>query len=251
MDLVPLGEVWKYRQIYLSSRVGIPGCLHIEVDHLVIYVISFITTGHYPVFSFKVLMHAKCLQSCPTLYDPTYCSPPGSSFMEFSRKEHWSGLPFPSPGDLPNPGIEPLSLTSPMLGRSFFTTSTTWEAQSSPIISEFHFRLVKGILQNVYCKRGGWHQRVWEPQIQCRSSNIHIYLSRIFPLSIQFAPLYLTVLFLNLIGCSLRLLLLLNTDFIAFDYLLLLPLFFQILDFSFVWKPYSLVLEVKMFPCDS
>ena len=31
--------------------------------------------------------------------------------MEFSRQEHWSGLPFPSPGDLPDPGIEPMSPT--------------------------------------------------------------------------------------------------------------------------------------------
>ena len=31
--------------------------------------------------------------------------------MEFSRQEYWSGLPFPSPGDLPDPGIEPGSLT--------------------------------------------------------------------------------------------------------------------------------------------
>ena len=31
--------------------------------------------------------------------------------MEFSRQEYWSGLPFPSPGDLPNPGIEPRSPT--------------------------------------------------------------------------------------------------------------------------------------------
>ena len=30
--------------------------------------------------------------------------------MEFSRQEHWSGLPFPSPGDLPNPGFEPRCL---------------------------------------------------------------------------------------------------------------------------------------------
>jgi len=36
--------------------------------------------------------------------------------MEFSREEYWSGLPFPSPGDLPNPGIEPVS-TSPAFGR--------------------------------------------------------------------------------------------------------------------------------------
>ena len=34
---------------------------------------------------------------------------------EFSRQEHWGGLPFPSPGDLPNPGIEPSSFKSPVL----------------------------------------------------------------------------------------------------------------------------------------
>ena len=48
-------------------------------------------------------------QLCPTLCNPL-CSPPGS--MEFSRREYWSGLPLPSPGDLPNPGIE---LRSPAL----------------------------------------------------------------------------------------------------------------------------------------
>ena len=49
-------------------------------------------------------------QSCPTLYDPKgYNSPPAPLSMEFSRQEYWSGLPFPSPGDLPNSGIEPRS----------------------------------------------------------------------------------------------------------------------------------------------
>ena len=50
-------------------------------------------------------------QSCPTLCDPTlaYQAPPS---LGFSRQECWSGLPFPSPGDLPDPGIEP---TSPAL----------------------------------------------------------------------------------------------------------------------------------------
>ena len=46
-------------------------------------------------------------QSCPTLWDPMDCSPPSSSSMEFSRQEYWSGLPLPSPRDLPDPGIEP------------------------------------------------------------------------------------------------------------------------------------------------
>ena len=48
--------------------------------------------------------------------------------MGFSRQEYWSGLPFPSPGDLPDLGIEPMSLMSPALAGEFFTTSTTWEA---------------------------------------------------------------------------------------------------------------------------
>ena len=47
--------------------------------------------------------------------------------MEFSRQECWSGLPFPTPGNLPNPGIEPTSLMSPGLAGRFFTTSPTWE----------------------------------------------------------------------------------------------------------------------------
>ena len=44
-----------------------------------------------------VRMKVKVTQSCLTLCNP----------MEFSRPEYWSGQPFPSPGDLPNPGIEP------------------------------------------------------------------------------------------------------------------------------------------------
>ena len=48
--------------------------------------------------------------------------------MGFSRQEYWSGLPCPSPRDLPNPGIEPASLGSPALAGEFFTTSATWEA---------------------------------------------------------------------------------------------------------------------------
>ena len=40
--------------------------------------------------------------------------------MEFSRQEHWSGLPFPYPRDLPNPGIEPVSPVSPALAGRFF-----------------------------------------------------------------------------------------------------------------------------------
>ena len=54
-------------------------------------------------------------QLCAILWGTRDCSPPVSLSMEFSKQEYWSGLPFPSPGDLPNPGIEPTSLASPAL----------------------------------------------------------------------------------------------------------------------------------------
>ena len=46
-------------------------------------------------------------KSCPTLATPWTEKPDRLQFMGFSRQEYWSELPFPSPGDLPNPGIEP------------------------------------------------------------------------------------------------------------------------------------------------
>ena len=50
--------------------------------------------------------------------------------MESSRQEYWSGLPFPIPGDLPDPGIKPMSFVSPALAGRFFTKCATWEVQS-------------------------------------------------------------------------------------------------------------------------
>ena len=71
-------------------------------------------------------MHAKSLQSCLTVTSWTVARQVPLS-MGFSRQEHWNGWPFPSPGDLTHPGIEPASLTSPALAGGFFTTSATWK----------------------------------------------------------------------------------------------------------------------------
>ena len=78
----------------------------------------------------RPFLHAhvcKLLQSCLTLGDPVDRRPPGSSVHGVSRQEYWRGLPCPPPGDLPNPGIEPRSLTSPALIGGFFP-SAIWEA---------------------------------------------------------------------------------------------------------------------------
>ena len=52
----------------------------------------------------------------------------------FSRQEYCSGLTCPPPGDLPNPGIEPESPTSPTLAGGFFPTRATWEAQFFSVV---------------------------------------------------------------------------------------------------------------------
>ena len=54
-------------------------------------------------------------------------------------KKYWSGLLCPSPADLPNPGIKPMSLMSPAQAGRFFTTSTTWETLLNLSSSEIYF----------------------------------------------------------------------------------------------------------------
>ena len=72
------------------------------------------------------LSHFSCVQ---TLCSPMDCSPTGFPVHGIlqARIVEWVAMPSP-PGDLPNPGIEPVSLESPALASRFFTTSTTWEA---------------------------------------------------------------------------------------------------------------------------
>ena len=72
--------------------------------------------------------------------------------MEFCRQEYWSGLPFPSPGDLPNPGIEPEFFVSPALAGELFTTSATWE------LGIKHASLVTQTVKNWPAKREPWVQ---------------------------------------------------------------------------------------------
>ena len=66
-----------------------------------------------------VLSRFSCVQLFATLWTVA-CQAPLS--MGFSRQEYWSELPSPPPGDLLNPGIEPMSLASPVLAGRFFTT---------------------------------------------------------------------------------------------------------------------------------
>ena len=87
---------------------------------------------HRQNFHIFTCMRAKLLQSCLALCNPKDCSPQAPLSMRFSRWEDWSGLPCPSPGDLPNPGTELETLRSPELAGRCFASSATWEVPISP-----------------------------------------------------------------------------------------------------------------------
>ena len=72
----------------------------------------------------RVQSHFHCVRLFATLRTAAHQVPLS---MGFSRQKYWSGLPFPPPGDLPDPGIKPMS---PALAHKFFTTSTTRETLS-------------------------------------------------------------------------------------------------------------------------
>ena len=77
--------------LHFPDNMGRGTYFHVIIFHLYIF-----------FDKVKVLVARSCL----TLCDPNDCSPQAPLSIEFSRQEYWSGLPFPSPGDLPNSGIE-------------------------------------------------------------------------------------------------------------------------------------------------
>ena len=94
--------------------------------------------------------------------------------MGFSRQEYWSGLPCPLPGDLPNPGIQPASLTSPALAGMFFTTTAAF---GRPL-----FYILMGVTNRATLMRQKWYisdassvsndkeQNLWHKSISTLSS---------------------------------------------------------------------------------
>ena len=84
-----------------------------------------------------VCVHAKLLQWCPTLWDPMYCSLPGSFGHRILQARILECVAMPSPGDLPYPGIKPVSLVSPAFAGGFFINSATWKAHGCVFFLKF------------------------------------------------------------------------------------------------------------------
>ena len=79
-----------------------------------------------------MLLCAKSLSRVWFFVNPWTVASQAPLSLGFSRQEYWSGLPCPPPGDLPDPGIKPVSLMPPALTARFFTTSATWKACEVP-----------------------------------------------------------------------------------------------------------------------
>ena len=89
---------------------------------------------HSPQFPLMVCMHAKLLQSCQTLCDPMDYSRPGSFVHGIHQARILEWVAMPSSRDLPDPGIESLSLAAP----AFFTAEPPWKA---PLMVTFCVKL--------------------------------------------------------------------------------------------------------------
>ena len=108
-----------------------------------------------------------CIQLLAT---PWPVAPPDSSVHEVSQQEYWRGLPFPSPGDFPYPGIKPASPVSPAVAVGFFATSATWEA---------HLRNIASIISNlqVILCLFIYSLKIWSSMLSFLSISFHSFLS--------------------------------------------------------------------------
>ena len=99
---------------------------------------------------------ARIVQSCPTLCNPMHCSPPGSSVYGIVQARILDWLPFPSPGDLPDPGIKLISPESPALQTDSLPTEPSRKpvATCSPCFTTLHrhykWRFVASLCQEEF-----------------------------------------------------------------------------------------------------
>ena len=97
------------------------------------------------------------------LCGPIDCTPPGSLRSKLFRQKYWSGLPFPSPGDLPDSGIKlkPTSPVSPSLAGRFSTTEPSGLSRCYAIVFRLHFSLQVCRMAMLACLTGAHADCGW------------------------------------------------------------------------------------------
>ena len=119
--------------------------------------------------------------------------------MRFSRQEYWSEMPFPPPGDHPNPGIKP---ASPSLAGGFFTT----EPCGKPL---YWIRVRHNTMTKIFIRREKFAHEFWEVTNQTRRYNTHLFrpISYETKLCMYYYKMKscFSILFCNLLFCLLLL----------------------------------------------
>ena len=98
------------------SHVLIPG-------HKYVLFLLLLTSVQARICVCLFMLHTQPLSRVQLFATPRTIAHQAPLSLEFSRQAYWSGLPFPTPGDFPDPGIEPMSFVSPALAGRFFTTA--------------------------------------------------------------------------------------------------------------------------------
>ena len=122
-------------------------------------------------------MHA-VTQSCLTL-QPIGHSLQTSFSMEFLRQEYWSGLPFPTPENLPNPGIKLVRLAFPALAGGFFTTVPPGKLNHGLFVSNLLslVKLLNRLLPDSHVKYSARSQLQWLSQMSLSSAKYYIFFA--------------------------------------------------------------------------
>ena len=106
---------------------------------------------------------------CLTLCDPMDCLAHQAPLsMGFSGQEYWSGLPFPSPGDLLHPGIKLKSIASPALAGRFFTTATPEKSKKSISLAKYLLAWPTSETECVNFFAAAIHRWAWAECLPCR-----------------------------------------------------------------------------------
>ena len=137
-------------------------------------------------FDHGLYVHACCHSIMSDSLQPIGRSLQTSFSMEFSRQEYWSGLPFPTPGDLPDPGIKLVCLAFPALAGGFFTTVPPGKLNHGLFVSNL-FALVKllnRLLPDSHVKYSAKSQLQWLSQMSLSSAKYYIFL-HVFVFALQ------------------------------------------------------------------
>ena len=119
------------------------------------------------MISGHVCMYAHSLSHAQLFVTPWLTAHQVSLSMEFSKQEYWSGLPFPTPGNLPNPGIKPTYSASPVLTGRFLTTAPA--GQPSMLLNTLNLAKIKVPLKCDYIVSGCFPV----PQLACAHAQSH------------------------------------------------------------------------------